>query len=76
MRNFGKINSKVSSALENQYILHHPNRTKGAKLAISLIMTMTRVYKSKILYNDISPSNILLHFPPNHVDRIYIGVCH
>jgi serine/threonine protein kinase len=75
VRSFGKINSKVSSALENQYILHHPNRTKSAKLAMSLIMTMAHVYKSKILHNDISPSNILLHFPPDHIDRIYIGVC-
>jgi serine/threonine protein kinase len=73
--------------LENQYILHHPGhtmqdlemilayRTKAAKLAVSLIMTMARVHKSKILYNDIFPSNILFHFPPDHVDRVYIGVC-
>jgi hypothetical protein len=26
-------------------------------------------------YPDISPSNILLHFPPDHVNRVYIGVC-
>jgi serine/threonine protein kinase len=49
--------------------------TKAAKLAISLIMTMAHVHKSKILHNDISPLNILLHFPPDHVDRVYIGVC-
>jgi serine/threonine protein kinase len=36
-------------------------RTKAAKLAMSLIITMARVHKSKILHNDISPSNILLH---------------
>jgi serine/threonine protein kinase len=42
---------------------------------MSLIITMAHVHKSKILYNDISPSNILLHFPPDHVDRVYIGVC-
>jgi hypothetical protein len=36
---------------------------------------MARVHKSKILYNDISPSNILFYFCPNHVDRVYIGVC-
>jgi serine/threonine protein kinase len=50
-------------------------RTKVAKLAMSLIMTMSCVHKSKILHNDISPSNILLHFPPDHVDRAYIRVC-
>jgi serine/threonine protein kinase len=42
---------------------------------MSLIITMARVHKSKILHNDISSSNILLHFPPDHVDRVYIGVC-
>jgi serine/threonine protein kinase len=87
VRSFWKINSEVSPALENQYIFHHPNhtmqelemilayRTKSAKLTMSLIMTMARVHKSKILHNVISPSNILLHFPPDHVDRVYIGVC-
>jgi serine/threonine protein kinase len=68
-------------------ILNHPahtmqelemiktDRTKAAKLAMSLIITMARVHKSKILHNNISPSNILLHFPLDHVDRVYIGVC-
>jgi serine/threonine protein kinase len=81
MRSFWKNNSKISFALENQYILHHPNHTmqelemilayctKRAKLALSLIMTMA------CIHNDIPPSNILLHFPPDHIDRIYIGVC-
>jgi putative heme iron utilization protein len=50
-------------------------RTKRAKLTLSLIMTMARVHKRKILHNNISPSNILFHFPPDHVDRVYIGVC-
>jgi serine/threonine protein kinase len=50
-------------------------RMKAAKLAMSLIIIMARVHKSKILHIDISPSNILLHFPPDHVDRVYIGVC-
>jgi serine/threonine protein kinase len=86
VRSFWKINSKVSPALENQYVYHHPNhtmqelemilvnRTKSAKLAMSLIMTMACIHKSKILHNDISPSNILFHFPPDHVNRVYIRV--
>jgi serine/threonine protein kinase len=49
--------------------------TKRAKLAMSLIMTMALVHKKKILHNDMSPSNILLYFPPDHVDTVYIGVC-
>jgi serine/threonine protein kinase len=86
-RRFWRINSKVSPALDYEDILNHPDhtmqelemikayRTKAAKLAISLINTMARVHKSKILHNDIFPSNILLHFPLEHVDRVYIGVC-
>ena len=50
-------------------------RTNAAKLTTSFIITMAYVYKSKILHNDISPSNILLHFPLDHIDRVYIGVC-
>jgi serine/threonine protein kinase len=77
----------VSPAEDYENILNHPAytmqelemikayRTKVAKLAMSLIITMACVHKSKILHNDIFPSNILLHFPPNHVDRVYIGVC-
>jgi tRNA A-37 threonylcarbamoyl transferase component Bud32 len=49
--------------------------TKHAKLAMSLIMTMARVHKKTIFHNNISSSNILLHFPPDHVDTVYIGVC-
>jgi serine/threonine protein kinase len=86
-RSFMRINYKVSLAEDYENILNHPAhtmqelemikayRTKAAKLAMSLIITMARVHKRKILYNDISPSNILLHFPPDHVDRVYIGVC-
>jgi serine/threonine protein kinase len=86
-RSFIRINSKSSLAEDYENILNHPAhtmqelemikayRTKAAKLAMSLIITMACVHKSKILHNDISPSNILLHFPPDHVDRVYIGVC-
>jgi hypothetical protein len=49
--------------------------TRAAKLAMSLIMTMACVHKNKILHNDNSPSIILLYFPPDHVNRVYIGVC-
>jgi hypothetical protein len=87
VKSFWNINSKVSKAIEYQYILKKSHmtmqdiekilafRSKCAKLALSLIMTMACVYKSKIFYNDIPPFNILLHFPPDHIDRIYIGVC-
>ena len=38
-------------------------------------MIMAYIHKNKIFYNNIFPSNILFHFSPNHVDRIYIGIC-
>jgi serine/threonine protein kinase len=87
IRSFWRTNSLVKPSEEHEYITRHPDHpmdvlekikafhTKCAKLAISLIMTMARVHKKKILYNDISPSNILLHFPPDHIDKVYIGVC-
>jgi serine/threonine protein kinase len=42
---------------------------------LSLILIMDCVHKGKIIHNDISPSNILLRFLPDHIDRVYIGVC-
>ena len=75
-------------AVENyKNILNHPAymvqeleiikayRTKAAKLAMSLIITMARVHKNKIFHNNIFSSNILFHFPPDHVDRVYIEIC-
>ena len=86
-KSFKRINDKVSAAKNYEHILNYPAytmqelemikayRTNAAKLAMSLIITMARVHKSKILHNDISPSNILFHFLPDDVDRLYIGVC-
>jgi serine/threonine protein kinase len=42
---------------------------------MSLMMIIDHYHKGKVIHNDISPSNILLHFPPNHVNSIYIGIC-
>jgi hypothetical protein len=81
VKSFWNTNSKVSRAMENQFILNVSHmtmqdlekilafRAKLTKLALSLIMIMAHVYKGKIFHNDISPSIILLHFPPNHVNR-------
>jgi serine/threonine protein kinase len=82
VRSFWRTNSLVKLSEEYEYITQHPDHpmdvleqikafcTKRAKLAMSLIMTMVSVHKKKIFHNDISPSNILLHFPPDHVDRV------
>ena len=50
-------------------------RYKHTKLALSLIIIMDDVHEGKILHNDISLSNILLHFLPDYMDRVYIGIC-
>lgn len=50
-------------------------RKNRAMLAWGLIYVMDLVQKAKILHNDLSPSNVLLHFPPENVDVAYIGVC-
>ena len=44
-------------------------------LAWSLIYVMDIVHKAEILHNDLTPSNILLHFPPHDKNKVYIGVC-
>jgi serine/threonine protein kinase len=48
---------------------------KRVKLALSLIMIMYHVHRGKVIHNNISPSNILLHFLPDHADRVYIEMC-
>jgi serine/threonine protein kinase len=82
VRSLWRTNSLVKLSEEYEYITRHPDHpmdvlerikafcTKRAKLAMSLIMTMARVHKKKIFHNDISSSNVLLHFPPDHVDRV------
>jgi hypothetical protein len=45
---------------------------KRAKLALSLVMIIGHVHKDKIVHNNIFLFNVLLHFPPDHVDRVYI----
>jgi hypothetical protein len=87
VKKFWGTNSRVLEAIENQYIFMESHmtilelekilafRSKRTKLALSLIIIMDHVHKGKVLHNDSSLSNILLHFPPNYVDRVYIGIC-
>lgn len=49
-------------------------RKKRTELAWGLLHIMNEVHKSHHLHNDISPDNILLHFPADE-SRVYIGVC-
>ncbi|KAG0621197.1 hypothetical protein M758_3G001500 [Ceratodon purpureus] len=49
-------------------------RQHRTELAWALLHIMDEVHKSHHLHNDISPDNILLHFPMDE-SRVYIGVC-
>jgi hypothetical protein len=44
------------------------------ELTLALLNIMNAVYVVGHLYNDISPDNIMFHFPKDE-SRVYIGVC-
>ena len=83
-----KLNSKVSKAttLENikyyggellpdeldKVMLYQRNH---AKLALSLLIIVEKCHAYGIQHNDLSPGNILLHFPPMDKTKIFLGVC-
>ena len=52
----------------------HRFRKKRTELAWAFVIIMSEVHMTNNLHNDISPDNILLHFPLDE-SRIYIGVC-
>jgi hypothetical protein len=49
-------------------------RKKRTELAWALLHIMNEVHNSGNLHNDLSPDNILLHFPRDE-SKVYIGVC-
>jgi hypothetical protein len=48
---------------------------KRYKLVWTFLNTMNNVHHCHTLHNDISPDNVMLHFPPNSTDKVYIGIC-
>ena len=82
-----KFNSKVLEAipLENikfsggellsdeldKVTLYQRNR---AKLALSLLIIVEKCHAHGIQHNDLSSSNILLHFPPIDKTKIFLGI--
>jgi serine/threonine protein kinase len=50
-------------------------RKKRHELAWTFLNTMNNVHHCHALHNDMSPDNVLLHFPPNSEDKVYIGIC-
>ena len=49
-------------------------RRKRIELEWALLYIMNEVHKSHNLHNDLSPDNILFHFPDDE-SKVYIGVC-
>ena len=82
------LNSKVSEAISLENIkfsdgellpyeldkvtLYQRNR---AKSAFSLPIIVEKCHTHGIQHNDLTPSNILLHFPPMDKTKIFLGVC-
>ena len=81
------VNSRVSEATEYSRVLHHPHlpletvqritayRLNRAKLAWAIIYIVATIHNGRVLHNDITPSNVLLHFPVDEVETVYIGLC-
>ena len=50
-------------------------RKKRHELAWTFLNTTNNVYHCHTLHNDMSPENILLHFPSDSNEKVYIGIC-
>jgi hypothetical protein len=50
-------------------------RKKCHELAWTILNTMNNVHHCHTLHNDMSHNNVLLHFPPNSPDKVYISIC-
>lgn len=84
---FRNVESKANPAASNNAILSADYisaqdttqilafRKNRARLAWALMCTMAQVHKGSVFHNDIAPTNILLHFPPEKPQSVYIGIC-
>jgi hypothetical protein len=50
-------------------------RKKRHKLAWTFLNIMNNVHHCHAQHNDILPDNVLLHFPLDFPDKVYIGIC-
>ena len=50
-------------------------RKNRAYLAWALMCIMDVIHSQRLLHNDLSPNNVMLHFPKDKTDAVYIGVC-
>ena len=46
-----------------------------AYLAWALMCIVDVVHKHDVLHNDLNPNNVMLHFPQDRENTIFIGVC-
>ncbi|MBE3102757.1 MAG: protein kinase, partial [Bacilli bacterium] len=84
-----KYNSKVSEALPVDEIEQQQEtglskvelgwiatyRRNRVNLALSLLVIVGKCHDANYLHNDISSSNVLLHFDPWKGNTVYIGIC-
>lgn len=50
-------------------------RKHRAYLAWALMCIVDVVHKHDVLHNDLNPNNVMLHFPTDREDTVFIGVC-
>jgi hypothetical protein len=50
-------------------------KKKCHELAWTFLNTLNNIHHCHTLHNDMSPENVMLHFPPNSADKVYIGIC-
>ena len=86
---WSKYDSKVHLGTPNEQIASLPNseltipelervatyRNHRVDLALSLLRIVGACHDAKYIHNDISPSNVLLHFDEWKADTVYIGIC-
>lgn len=50
-------------------------RKNRVNLTLSLLVVVGKCHEANYIHNDISPSNVLLHFDDWKADTVYIGIC-
>ena len=58
--------------LRKRLVAYWKNR---AYLAWALMCIVDIVHKHDVLHNDLNPNNVMLHFPRDRDDTVFIGVC-
>jgi serine/threonine protein kinase len=71
-KDYHLVNAGLQPCKVDRVKAYQKNRMK---LVLSLLTIMDKCHAHNILHNDLSPSNIMLHFPPGKSKTVYIGVC-